>query len=74
MGRLASSQMTVSICVESRTLCHAASRCLSRSVTDVAPRTLGHMNKTPSLDFLVVHKGRITLHLEGGAKPSIGGG
>jgi hypothetical protein len=32
------------------------------------------MNKTPSLDFLVVHKGRITLHLEGGAKPSIGGG
>jgi hypothetical protein len=44
------------------------------SVTDVAPRTRGHMHKTPSLDFLVVHKGQITLHLEGGVKQSIGAG
>jgi hypothetical protein len=41
------------------------------SVTDVAPRTKGHMHATPSLDFLVVHKGSITLHLEGGVKANI---
>ena len=51
-----------------------APRGLHSRVTDVAPRTSGHMHKTPSLDFLVVHKGRITLHLEGGAKQSIGEG
>jgi hypothetical protein len=37
-------------------------------VTDIAPRTKGHMHAINSLDFLIVHKGNVTLHLDSGEK------
>ena len=37
-------------------------------VTDIAPKTKGNLHKTPSLDFLVVHRGTVTLHLDSGEK------
>jgi hypothetical protein len=37
-------------------------------VTDIAPRTKGNMHSTPSIDFLVVHRGTVTLHLGSGEK------
>lgn len=43
-------------------------------VTDIAPRTKGKMHSTPSLDFLVVHKGKVTLHLDSGEKAVINEG
>jgi quercetin dioxygenase-like cupin family protein len=29
---------------------------------------MGHMHATESLDFLIVHKGQVTLHLDSGDK------
>lgn len=40
-------------------------------MTDIAPRTKGHMHATDSLDFLIVHKGQVTLHLDSGEKKQI---
>jgi quercetin dioxygenase-like cupin family protein len=40
-------------------------------VTDIAPRTKGHMHATDSLDFLIVHEGQVTLHLDSGEKKVI---
>ena len=43
-------------------------------VTDIAPKTKGKMHSTPSLDFLVVHKGKVTLYLDSGEKAVINEG
>jgi hypothetical protein len=43
-------------------------------VTDIAPKTKGKMHSTPSLDFLIVHKGKVTLPLDSGEKAVINEG
>jgi hypothetical protein len=40
-------------------------------VTDIAPGVKGDMHKTTSIDFLVVHRGEVVLHLEGGVQKTI---
>jgi hypothetical protein len=40
-------------------------------VTDIAPGVKGDMHKTTSIDFLVLHRGEVVLHLEGGVQKTI---
>ena len=40
-------------------------------VTDIAPGVKGDMHKATSIDFLVVHRGEVVLHLEGGVQKTI---
>ncbi|KAK1925179.1 hypothetical protein DB88DRAFT_488169 [Papiliotrema laurentii] len=50
---------------------HVAEGGINFRVTDVAPRTKGQMHRTPTIDFLVVHRGTITLHLEGDERVTV---
>lgn len=61
----------MSYCYDSPRISGISEKGAKTSVTDVAPRTKGQMHRTPTIDFLVVHRGTITLHLEGDERVTV---